>query len=93
MIRFLDCSETPLDGYLILARDGLAIEDEEGDDVVRHPLVQVIVDVVPNAGQATEGRQERFIGGPIVEQELDIIGRIDSNGTICNIGYVVVAAK
>jgi hypothetical protein len=52
-IRAYNGPYAPLDRNLIRAYDGLSIKDEERCGLVLFPLIQVIVDMSLNTGQAT----------------------------------------
>lgn len=55
-IRLLVGLEATLEAHIILSSDGLAIEDEERGDIMFLPEIEVIDDVLFDAGQAAEGR-------------------------------------
>lgn len=67
---------------MVLAGDGLSVKDEEGRDAVLAPMIEVLVDVSFDAGQAAEGGQQWLVSGRSVEQKVEIIGRIDGNGAV-----------
>ena len=85
-----DCPLASLNRDVILAHDGLAIEDEEGDSAVCLPTVQIAFDVCLDTGQATEGGQERFMIGRMVEKQLKVIRGVDSYGAIFELGDIGV---
>ncbi len=45
-------------------------------------MIEVLVDVSFDAGQAAEGGQQWLVSGRSVEQKVEIIGRIDGNGAV-----------
>lgn len=75
----------------ILAGYWLAVKDEEGRDLKLFPLVEILVDVRFDAGQAAQGGQEGFVSGGVVEQQAEIVGGIDGEGAVLELGYVVGA--
>lgn len=44
-----------------------------------------------DASQAAERRQERFVGGSIIEELVEVVGRIDGKGALFELGNVVGA--
>lgn len=75
-------SLSSLDGNVIFAFNGLAVEDEEGDGFVGFPAVKIMFDVRLNTGQAAEGREKRFVIRNVVEEQLQIVGGINRNSTV-----------
>src|SRR3569833_646825 len=76
-------------GHVVLTSIGLAIEDEERCDAVGLPLVQVFLDVVLDARQAAEGGQERLVVGRVVEEELEVVGRVYGDGTVLDLREIM----
>jgi hypothetical protein len=52
-----------------LAGNGLAVEDEEGSNPVRLPLIKLLFDTPMDARQATKGRDKRLVTGKDIEME------------------------
>ena len=75
-------SSSTLHGYLILASDGLSIENKEGHDAILLPLVEVLVDVRTDSRQTTKGGKKRLVGGVVVEELAKVVGSIDGNGAV-----------
>lgn len=76
---------------VILAGYGLTVEDEERSDAGFFPTGEVLVDVVIEAGETTEGGEERFVCGRDIQKLAEIVGRIHSQGAILELGDVVCA--
>lgn len=91
MICLLVGLEAAVQGKVILAGDGLAIEDEEGDDVEFLPVVEVLVNVRLDASQTAKGGEERFLGRRVVEKLAEVVGRINGDGTLFELGNIVRA--
>lgn len=91
LVRLLVGLEAAVERDVILSGYGLAVENEEGGDVVLLPEIQVVIDVCFDASQAAERRQERFVGGSIVEELVEVVGRIDGKGALFELGNAVRA--
>lgn len=74
--------EAALDRHIILADDGLAVEDEERGDPVRLPQVKLVLDPSLDTGQATEGRDQRLMARKNLEVELEKVCRVDGDRTV-----------
>lgn len=59
--------------------------------MVLRPEIEVVIDVCFDASQAAERRQERFVGGSIIEELVEVVGRIDGKGALFELGNVVGA--
>lgn len=90
-IRLLVRGSAALESHLILADDGLAIKDEEGDDAMGIPLVEVLPDMNLNASQAAKSRKQRLVRGIGVQKETQKVGGIDGNGAVFEFGNLVGA--
>lgn len=55
------------------------------------PLVEALVDVDFYASEAAERREQRFVGIRTVEEAPEPVGSIDANGTVFELGEIVVA--
>lgn len=75
-------------GNLILAVEGLAIEDEEGDDVIGTPLFQVVTNIGLESCECPQGRQQGFVRGRRIEKELEIVRCIYSDGAMLEFRYI-----
>ena len=80
---------SPLGFDLDLAMNGLAIEDEERQDAVCLPLVQVLLDVTLQSSQTSESGQEWFVVWGHVKEVVEVVASIDSNRTVPEIVEVV----
>jgi len=70
MVRLVDGLQRPRCEQVVLSRDGLAVEDEEGRDAAALPLGQVRLYVLLDAGQAAEGGEERLVERAALEELL-----------------------
>lgn len=91
MVCLLVGLEATVQGKVILAGDVLAIKDKEGDNVEFLPVVEVLVDVRLDAGQTAEGGEERFMGRRVVEKLAEVVGGINGDGTLFELGNIVRA--
>jgi hypothetical protein len=91
LICLLDRSPATLESNLILSNYGLAIKDEKGGDPILIPEVKILSDMNLNACQAAESRKQRLMGRIGVQKETQIVGGVDSNGAVFELGNVVGA--
>jgi hypothetical protein len=56
---------------------------------VLQPQVQIVVKVTLNARQASKGGKKRFMGGRLIKEVLEIVGRIDGDSAILEFGEVM----
>lgn len=92
LIGFPIRSACTLEEDVILTGDGLPIKYEKRDDAVFLPLLEIVVEMTFYSGKAAKCGKQRFVGGGVVEEEAEIIGGIDTNGTIFEYGHVTDAA-
>lgn len=85
-ISACDSFLSSLNGNIIFTFDRLAIKDEEGNGSISFPAVKVVLDVRLNAGQTAKGREKRFMIGSVVEEKLQVVGRIDGDSAILELG-------
>ncbi len=74
------------DGDLILADDDLSVEYEEGCDAVGLPLVQICFDVRLDSGQASQGGEEGLVVRGVIEEELEVVGRVYCDRAVLELG-------
>ena len=57
------------------------------------PLIQIRFNMRLDASQAAQGREERFMVGGIVKEELKVVGRVDSDGAVLDLRNGVVPGR
>jgi hypothetical protein len=68
----------PRQGRLILASNGLSVEDKERDHAICLPLIEIGLDTRPYARQAGEGGKKGLVGLRL-ELGMDVVGSIDGD--------------
>ncbi len=75
--------------HFVLPGYGLSVKDEEGRDLMRLPLVQVALEVGLDSSQATKRGEKRLVEGDVVEEELDVVSRVNGDGAALEFGQIV----
>lgn len=93
LVRLLVGSQPTLESNIILACYGLPIKDEERHNTVLLPMVQIVVDVGFDASEAAKSREQRFVSGRVIEKMAQVIGCIDCDCAVLELGNVMGPAR
>jgi hypothetical protein len=86
------CAAAALESDLVLSSDGLAVKDEEWCHTVLCPLVQIQLNMLVYASQATQRREKR-LQNHRVEEGLEIVGCVDRNSAVFKLGNRMIPGE